>query len=362
MTPTYCPHPWVGINYIPNYITPCIFWKGAAVDIEHVRSEMLKGNKLAGCEQCYAAEQHGALSGRQEAIRDFGHPTEPTLKYLAINFDNLCNLKCRGCATTSSHLWQDDEIAIYGASFLDTKYITTEFQADYSHLTHIKISGGEAFLSKRADKFFADLKKQDVLKNIDLGISSNGTTLPSPEAVIAMTESKNCTLSISVDGIGPLNDYFRSGSNFDKLVENLHYFKSLGIAIRMHTTVSIYNVNMLQEIEDFFELNFPEFDRGHRVLLWPQQLSVQHMPDDLKAQVQPIVESYGDKYSDVLEALNSTTDNLFGHFLNFHNKLDSLRNESLGDSNRLLANYIASNNTQIESKMFFASQREMLLS
>ena len=69
---------------------------------------MLAGKQISGCEQCYTAEQHGAESGRQEAIRMFGRPTEAKLKLLGISFDNLCNLKCRGCSTPSSHMWNDD--------------------------------------------------------------------------------------------------------------------------------------------------------------------------------------------------------------------------------------------------------------
>ena len=363
MTPTYCPMAWVSINYIPNNITPCIFWKGGSTDISALRQDMLDGKKTAGCEQCYTAEAHGAESGRQEAIRLYGYTTDVKLKMLGISFDNLCNLKCRGCATPSSHMWHDDEISIYGKTFFDDKkYLVTDFEVDYTNLEDLKISGGEAFLSKKADIFFTKLKEHDVLKNIDLGISSNGTVLPSPAAVTAMTEAKNCTLTISVDGIGSLNDYFRSGSNFNELVNNLHYFKSLGITIRVHTTVTIYNVNLLKEIESYFQQHFPEFDISHRILLWPQQLSIQHMPNSLKDLVRPIVETYGSKYSDVLAALDSPSDNLFGHFLNFHNTLDLLRKETLGQSNPLLSNYISQNNIEVDSKIFFISQMEMLSS
>jgi sulfatase maturation enzyme AslB (radical SAM superfamily) len=361
MTPTYCPMPWIGINYIPTNIAPCIFWRGAGPDLEILKADMHAGKKTNGCEQCYTAERHGVESGRQEAIRMFGTPTESKLQLLTISFDNVCNLKCRGCASSSSHLWHDDEIEIYGAPLFGGKYLKNDFDADCTNITHVKISGGELFLSKKADKFFTKLKEQDVLKNIDLGISSNGITLPSPAAVTAMTEAKKCTLSISLDGIGPINDYFRSGSNFDQLVENLKYFKTLKISLALHTTVSIYNVNLLKDIEEYCKLNFPEFELTHRLLLWPEQLSIQNMPEDLKNLVRPIVESYGPKYIDVLEALNTEGKDLYGHFLNFHNKLDNLRNEVLGDANPLLSDYISKNKIQVDSKAFFLSQAKMVL-
>lgn len=359
MPNTYCPMPWISVNYIPNNITPCIFWKGAGTDIEVLKTDMLAGKQIEGCEQCYMAEQHGAESGRQEAIRMFGRPTESKLKLLGISFDNLCNLKCRGCATPSSHMWNDDEIAIYGSTFFNsTKYLATEFDADYSELTHLKISGGEPFLSKKIDKFFIKLKEQDLLKNIDLGISSNGTVIPNPAVIIGMTEAKSCTLSISVDGIGTLNDYFRSGSNFEKCIENLHYFKSLGINIRIHTTVSIYNINLLTEIDLYFKIHFPEFDRSHRVLLWPEQLSIQNMPNSLKDLIRPVVESYGLKYIDVVEAFNTPGKDLYGHFLNFHNTLDNLRKETL--PNKLLFDFITNNQVTVDSKVFFKEQMDSL--
>ena len=49
-------------------------------------------------------------------------------------------------------------------------------------------------------------------------------------------------------------------------------------------------------------------------------------------------------------------DDLFGHFINFHNKVNEIRQENLGDKNQLLSDTI-SNYKQIpaveESKIFF---------
>jgi hypothetical protein len=82
------------------------------------------------------------------------------------------------------------------------------------------------------------------------------------------------------------------------------------------------------------------------------------MPSDMKEQVSSIVKTFGPDYNDVIEAINLPGKNLYGHFLNFHNKLDKLRNETLPNS--FLNNYIYSNQESVDSTLFFKEQMDIL--
>jgi pyruvate-formate lyase-activating enzyme len=377
MSSTYCPLPWVGLNVLPGIIAPCCYWKGQCVPANNVesvldtpsgdtfktiRQDMLDGKPVAGCEQCYETEQLGAKSRRQMSIEKYGIVTEPKLTELDISFDNICNLKCRGCATTASHLWKSDEEAIYGKTFVENKYVEHTFDVDCSNLTHINISGGEPFMSKNVERFLIKLADEDLIKNIHLGISTNASTMPSKAVLDSISKAKGLYLSISIDGIGDLHDYFRSGVVFDTILENIEKLNSLfesNCQITIHSTVSIYNVTQLKEIKDFFTVKYPHFNIQHRLLLWPEQLSVKNMPDKLKDIVRPIVESFGPDFDDVLEAINVSGKDVYAHFLNFHNTLDTRRKETL--PNKLLADYITNNPATADSVVFFKKQMENLV-
>lgn len=357
MRDTYCPLPWVGLNILPGEVRPCCNWEGAPAPLEQIRQDLLAGKVLEGCSQCHFAEDIGSESKRLESIEKYGITTEVSTRVLEINFDNLCNLKCRGCTSFSSHLWHSDETEIYGKAFVPDKYIESEFDIDCTNLMQIDISGGEPFLSKNVERFLDKLVKDNIIKNINLGVVTNGTTLPSDAVFNALSKSKRLFLTISIDGIGPINDYFRSGANFKTIEENFKHFSKLcdeDRTITINTTVSIYNITHLKEIEDYFTEHYPHFRIQHRMLQWPEPMAIQNMPDDLKQVVRPVVESFGPAYGDVLKALDIPAKDLYGHFLNFHNALDKVRNETL--PNKFLADYIAANPVKVDSITFFKQQ------
>jgi sulfatase maturation enzyme AslB (radical SAM superfamily) len=318
---------------------------------------MLAGKMLDGCQQCYFAEQIGSESKRLESIKKYGITKTVSTKVLEVNFDNICNLKCRGCTSFSSHLWHSDEEKLYGKSFITSKYIESDVNIDCSDLQQIDISGGEPFLSKNVERFLDKLVNDDIIKNIDLGVVTNGTTIPSNIVFNALSKSKRLFLTISIDGIGELNNYFRSGADFKTIEENFKHFNLLSDDNRkiiINTTVSIYNVIHLKEIKEYFTQHYPHFKIQHRMLQWPEPLAIQNMPEDLKQTVRPIVEGFGVGYDDVLKALDIPSKDMYGHFLNFHNSLDTIRKETL--PNKFLADYIAANPVKIDSSVFFKQQ------
>lgn len=383
MRDSYCPLVWIGLNILPGSIQPCCQWTGVGEDTSTItnvdnannlplfvktREDMLQGKYISNCEQCYNAEDAGVLSRRVEAIELYGRPTEVDLRLLDISFDNVCNLKCRGCSSTSSHLWFEDEKSIYGKTFIEGKYIDQDFDIDVSKLEYINVSGGEPFLSKKYDTFSKILNESDSIEKIHLSISTNGTVLPPKNVYDSMIRAKQLSVSISIDGLGSLNDYFRSNSKFEECLNTINHLRNLKeirkdkpTHIQIHTTVSIYNVNLLVDIEKYFTTNYPEYFYSHRMLYWPEQMCVRNMPKDLKDIVRPIVESYDEKYIDVLTELNNEGEDLFDHFLNFNEQLDLRRNESLQNANPLLSEYIQNyKRNNIDSKVFFLKQMDVL--
>jgi sulfatase maturation enzyme AslB (radical SAM superfamily) len=381
---SYCPIPWVGINVLlPDLITPCCQWEGKCIDaddvevvdqsiiekgFEQIRQDMLSGKRIKNCEQCYAAEKIGAYSERLAAIERYGRTTKIELKRLDINFDNVCNLKCRGCSTTSSHIWTEDEKLIYGKPFVNKKFAKKEIDINLDNLERISVSGGEPFLSKQFDRMAQDILSKGVEKNIEITVDTNATILPPQSIRELFLRSKKATFSVSMDGIHELQEYYRNGSKFDQCISNIHNFVEMisqrndEAMVNIHTTVNVYNVNRLQEIKDYFAKEFSgKTTFTHRVLYWPEHMSIKNLPKDYKETLLNIVKGFDNQFTDIVRELETEGNDYFDHFLNFHNILDKSRNESMERANPLLYEYINNRKyKQIDSTEFFERQHELL--
>jgi len=340
--------------------------------MQDIRDKMLKDEHVEGC-QCPAEEAVGIQSMRQTSIIKFGMPTKPQLRAVELVFDNVCNLKCRGCASPHSHLWYEDEIKIYGKTLLDLKYNKSSAYKDMylGNLEEIFILGGEPLLSPNAELFAKRLKEEDVIKNLSVKISTNGTILPTGAMLDLFTECKYLHLNISIDGYTELNDYFRSGSEFNQIVKNMEWYNALlnkrpadSTYINVHTTVSIYNANVLQRLDDFVRPFFPKFYSSQQMMQYPIWMNIKNTPESYKVQMREILKDRPE-YKNVLDFLNLPGEDLFGHFINFHDQLDEIRQEKLNEGNPYLVSYINSERknysiSREESKKFFVDYYDNL--
>lgn len=306
-----------------------------------MRAKMLAGEHVEGC-QCPAEEAAGIRSMRQNAIDRFGFTTDTNLKKLELVFDNVCNIKCRSCGSPNSHLWYEDELAIYGEGLLGKKYFknTLYHDIDFSHLEYIEVLGGEPFISPATSVFFKKAKQLDVLKNLTIQISTNGVEIAQGSVLTALLECKNLELTISIDAYGEYNNYVRSGSDWNKIVESIKFYNTLfeirpkgTTKIAVHTTVSIYNANQLELLDNFISEHFSRFHKTKQVLQFPVFMSISNAPQSYKDHTRTKLTDAG-----IISYMDSTNTDLFADFINYSNKLDLLRNESMLDHNPFLKN------------------------
>lgn len=376
MKDTYCPLPWMSAHSFVGGVSPCCLWEDDDIITEdttealhseffnNIRRDMLDGKKLKGCTQCYQQEAAGKESRRLSAIKEYGHPKEIKLKSMDIGFDNVCNLKCRGCQSAASHLWYDDEIKMYGETISPTKYWSYLAAADVNDLEYVHVQGGEPLLSKNFNNFAGSLINSKNLNIMKLSYDTNGTVLPKDNILNLINKVGKLRVGVSIDGLGKLQDYFRSGSKFEDVLKHLDFYKDLKTSrneksteLSVQITVNIYNVNTLIDMYEYFEKNFPEYAINHRVLYWPEQLSIKNLPVDYKENLIPLFSD--SKFNDILIELKSEGKDLFNHFLNFHNKLDKIRDEEL--TNHMLVEYIKNyNKSNVDSQVFFRQQLDYL--
>lgn len=370
MSKTYCPYPFISASLqADNTVLPCgQFMKSVhfqkVIPVHEVRNsdfmkemrrKMLVGEHVDGC-QCPAEEAAGIRSMRQNAIDRFGFTTETKLRKLELVFDNVCNIKCRSCGTPNSHLWHDDEKAVYGVTFIDKKYIknTIYSDVDFTDLECIEVLGGEPMLSPGTAEFFKKASELDILKNLTVQISTNGMVLPPDVITQALLDCNALELAISIDGYGSYNDYIRSGSNFEQIRGNLDFYKQLiekrkgSTKIAVHTTVSIYNVNQLDILDKFINENYPCFFLTKQVLQFPVFMSIKNTNKEYKDLVRPFLKDVS-----IIEYLDSEGEDYFAHFINFSKKLDNLRSEDMKDGNPLLTKYIANYSHKVDDSSEF---------
>ena len=128
--PSFCLAPWVHLHVLAEgQVTPCCesrqslgninsqnfdeIWNGAAMAA--VRAQMLRGERVPGCQKCYDREDAGMASPRQLYNEKRGHlfdrvvdsrfdGSAPRAEPVTwdIRFSKICNYRCLSCRHGSS--------------------------------------------------------------------------------------------------------------------------------------------------------------------------------------------------------------------------------------------------------------------
>ena len=207
------------------------------------------------------------------------------ITYLEFNTSNLCNLVCVGCNPAWSTSWGEfrqnipwwNEFRQNNGWAWETKDwsrknfpewkqhparsdFVNEFvsKVDLSNLTNITFKGGEPFLNKEIIMLLEYLDSINVLKNISINITTNGTASPDKYLTL-LDKCKIVKFNISIDGLGKLNQYIRfdpknpEKSHTDEIKKNILTYKQLSnYYLRLATTVQAHNIFNLSELADWW--------------------------------------------------------------------------------------------------------------
>ena len=188
----------------------------------------------------------------------------------------LCNLKCRSCNTVWSteiqkevlaneeiQKWSHwDTITLYPGSMRKAIQVPWEdpdfdilSNLDLSAINYLKMSGGESLIDPRVWKLLEKLANNDLAKNINLHLITNITYLTDKIADI-LSKFRGLTFSLSVDGIGELDEYLRPGDNVkwsqkEKVFDKIFKFDNLNWAQVMHVVQPANCFRMPEHVEWF---------------------------------------------------------------------------------------------------------------
>ena len=320
------------------------------------RKKMLKGERPKECEFCWAIEDQGNISDRAYRSKDVYEPDlipltlieeNPKPRYVEVNFNQACNLKCSYCSPHLSTEWHK-EVKKHGAYELigkthnhphwvdslginnapDSPYVQAfwEWFPDvYPTLKTFRMTGGEPLMDKNTFKVF-DYVKQTPNENLQLSITSNCCP-PGNQWQKFIDDLKEITdkdavdhfmLFCSLDSWGEQAEYIRNGLQFNTLYKNVtQYLKES----RKHSLTFIITANLLslpnwlEYIKQIHKLR-KEFNQD-RQLIWfdtpmlhdPNWLSMKLATPELLQNLQDSI--------DYMEANPETALNRFKGFKDF---------------------------------------------
>jgi MoaA/NifB/PqqE/SkfB family radical SAM enzyme len=269
---------------------------------EHVRNTRLKmiaGEQIPECIKCVEQESRGYKSMRSMANKKINYDntdkngTVSTMpNTMELHYGNVCNLKCRMCSQNYSNQVGKEllEIGNSDPEFLqwvikqsgNVNNWTNNLSVEYTwfeneknkkklndfinkNISQLTVIGGEPTIIPEFYELFEHCDKNGTLGKKQFTIVTNLTNT-NHNMTKWLPKLKHWTLWASLDGIGARTEYIRYPSNFEKIKENLNFYKSI---LRQHKNgkivfspaIQLLNIDQLDEMLEWF-IDFSEGEFG----------------------------------------------------------------------------------------------------
>lgn len=215
------------------------------------------------CQRCQQTESLNNTSIRLNSI-DFDKK-QTQADYLIVGgvLDNICNSACMTC---------NEDLSTKIGSLISKQYKiidnTNKFWSlPMERIVQLDLNGGEPSHSKNYKKILANLPKN--IKSVRM--NTNCSTVLE-ELIPLIEQGIDVTVTVSLDGIGPVHDLVRWPIKWDKFYTNLMTYKNMPVDLNLWTTVSILNVDDLPNIIKFAQEH--KIDHSYAYLKHPYELSV----------------------------------------------------------------------------------------
>jgi sulfatase maturation enzyme AslB (radical SAM superfamily) len=330
--------------------------------LNEVRNKMLQGEKLhEHCKTCYDYEDKNIESYRQfetldwiamldlESVEDLKSIDQPY--YYELHTGNTCNIKCRGCSPKWSNQI-DKEFKKFNIVTPDdmpghSSTLTTASidEIDISKLTNkhrVYFQGGEPTIMPEVTEFMKECVRQNVT-DFELAMCTNGLVLP--EEFLDLTRHFSMmNFSFSIDGYEKINDYWRWGSKWNKVIANAHRIQEMGHYLSINTVPGIYNVTNLHQLFEFLDQEFPTTSVYLQINYVDIQSAYNHPRPDLVVASMEKCKKTSTYFSNA-KSCRTGIDSLYDYYLKnpqcdidklqkffeFNDQLDRVRGSKLGD-------------------------------
>lgn len=282
-----CSYPWLGTTIRPSGdILPCCKFLDTYDNI-NLKENMIAGLPSSGCNVCYKEEASGHKSLRLQSL-DYFIPIvveDRKLHQLEIAFSNLCNLACVSCSKEFSSFWHEQDYKNDRASKPKAlKHMVDIDNLDLSELKQLKVIGGEPFMEARK---FSNLLDTLNRQTLSVQICTNATMMPTDELKSKLLECKNISLTISLDGLGTVNDWYRWPSKFDNVINNMKTYQEEwgsfnNVNFKIHCVINIFNVMYLEEFVSYLSKDFSNWVLDFNWIQHPTWQRIENLPNETK--------------------------------------------------------------------------------
>ena len=230
--------------------------------IKDVRVSMMKGEWNPECERCRQEEVNGIRSRREYESEDWDltleeamektnedgsiDPGDFDLEFFDIRYGNFCNLKCRMCGPTDSHMWYSDHVALYNTTkykdthdliqltknekgkwstdqydwFKNSNFYWNNFEKHTGKAKKLYIVGGEPLIIEEHFESLERLIAAGRAKDIQIEYNSNLTNVT--DRIMKIWENfKQVRIGVSIDGYGDVFEYQRTPAKWPSVYKNM---------------------------------------------------------------------------------------------------------------------------------------------
>ena len=284
-------------------------------NFQKLRLKMLNGKwDKPGCDNCRMKEEIGAQSQRQNWLKNtikkfpkdaYDNPQIKgnTVRHLFLNFNNVCNFKCRMCSPRYSNSLIPERKKLVDEHVLPHYEWTPELYKNINNtvkfleankhklkdIRSIWITGGEPFIDKTIWQVLDILNEYANPSQISMSITNNGSRV-TVDDLKKFSHFKQIHFDLSMDTPGPMFEYMRSAGvftweQFDKFVTELAEYRKDNedwLLVSLNSTFQIYNATMLKELHEY---TYEKLGPGHvncRVLMGPRYFKASCAPDSVK--------------------------------------------------------------------------------
>lgn len=227
-----------------------------------LRTQLLQGQTPEICGDCVKMEQHGKVSGRQRQLLKVGVRAEYFEKSLAsspfrsafdyshahqghtdrrvrdwqIDLGNYCNSACVFChPESSSTLAQEFKTlgiidSMPARAWSDDPALVERFVAELAatpDLAYLHFIGGETVITPGFRRILQALVDADLAGRVSIGFTTNLTVWAEP-VVDLLRQFQTVNLGMSIESLGPINDYVRYPSQIDRVKQIMDRWTQLG--------------------------------------------------------------------------------------------------------------------------------------
>lgn len=221
--------------------------------MKDIRKRMLAGEKLPQCEVCnnqllnlYTYKSYFTENLFRHKIDEIISNTDSTgyTSLFPVSYDyrisNLCNFKCRMCGEQLSSSWETEKVMNNLVDYKKEKWLLpetrqkiTNFQkevleeelqsaVDNGTIEEIYWVGGEPLMWDRHWSIMRQLVETGKSKDVVIRYNTNLSRIAYKDYNLydMLPNFKNINICASIDGVGDIGEYIRTGLNWNQWLEN----------------------------------------------------------------------------------------------------------------------------------------------